>query len=574
MAAITKIEFWTDVGFNDGAIEIPHLSSPELTDPTVIIEPDEPIMPSKDRFFSELKLKEYYTGLLSMSYMRVTYELKNSMGMDTPNIFYGWIDKVDLSSDGDYPMTIVSWHIDEWRTWKHAVTFGSGHIKRRPFRDLGSTPIQNYQYRFLELPSDHATSKIQINTKKIVTIGGEDYEIWWVVFSYNKTAGNTIIQYGMFPVVRIKEGQLDSVPRLYIKFNYPTVSRECLTLREILVGKFDEMLGNIPPSTINGIWISPICPTTKTFTGTGTAADPLVFSGLWEDIKGTSTGGAEYDYYGALGCGQSANMINDTKYTVSFDPITSSEEERYVIPHFDGSKVIELPYGMTVSSVEMVFVLEPTSAYIQLSFRDSVLGRLEGCVTNLPLPILPYNENAYSEYVYSGRQTYDRDMRTTLSNANAWKNTATGAGQGAMMGAFGPIGLAVGAVGGSIGGLVGYGVEMLYQNDEEQRLTDQLMASQTSGILADDLFIMAVIRSPGIVIEKLQPDDYSLTQISNTRSQFGVSVDELTGSCDSLIRTVSPTGYYNIQNLIVNGNAPVSAKKWIREKFRSGVRLV
>ena len=77
MAAITKIEFWSDVGFIDGAVEIPRLNAPDPTNPTVTIE--EEILPSKDRFFSELKLKEYYTGLLTMSYMRVTYDLKNSL---------------------------------------------------------------------------------------------------------------------------------------------------------------------------------------------------------------------------------------------------------------------------------------------------------------------------------------------------------------------------------------------------------------------------------------------------------------------------------------------------------------
>ena len=86
--------------------------------------------------------------------------------------------------------------------------------------------------------------------------------------------------------------------------------------------------------------------------------------------------------------------------------------------------------------------------------------------------------------------------------------------------------------------------------------------------------LMAAERDYGWIIHKIVPDDYSSQQIIATRNQFGISVDELMPICDQLIRSTSPTGYYNIQNMIVNGNIPVSAKKWIREKFRSGVRLI
>ena len=142
------------------------------------------------------------------------------------------------------------------------------------------------------------------------------------------------------------------------------------------------------------------------------------------------------------------------------------------------------------------------------------------------------------------------------------------------MGAFGPAGLAVGTAGGVSGGLIGYGVEMLYQNDEEQRILDRLKANQPSSLLFSGNSDAIVTNLKPFRLVKITPDSYSKTQITNTRAQFGVSVDELMSSCDTLIRITSPTGYYNIQNMIVNGNVPVSAKKWIREKFRSGVRLV
>ena len=142
------------------------------------------------------------------------------------------------------------------------------------------------------------------------------------------------------------------------------------------------------------------------------------------------------------------------------------------------------------------------------------------------------------------------------------------------MGAFGTLGLLAGAGGGAIGGLTSYLVEMNYQNDREQHLEDRLRAQQIPSLLLSSNSFLPYERKYGFVIKKLIPDSYSATQITNTRAQFGVSVDELMSSCDTLIRSTSPTGYYNIQNMIVNGNVPVSAKKWIREKFRSGVRLI
>lgn len=136
------------------------------------------------------------------------------------------------------------------------------------------------------------------------------------------------------------------------------------------------------------------------------------------------------------------------------------------------------------------------------------------------------------------------------------------------------MGALAGAGLGASSGMINYGVETIYQNDKEQKLENRLRANQPASMIMDADALMAIERNYTWKIHKIVPDSYSATQINTTRAQFGISVDELNPSCDYLIRTTSPTGYYNIQNLIVRGNVPVSAKKWIREKFRSGVRLV
>ena len=565
MAAITKIEFWSDIGFIDGAVEIPKLSAADPTNPDMTIEPDDPIMPSKDRFFSELKLKEYYTGLLTMSYMRVTYDLKNSLGIDTPNVFYGWIDKVDLSSDGEYPMTVISWHIDEWRTWKNAVTFGSGHVKRRPFRDLATTPIQNYGYNYLKLDT---ASKIEIFPRKEITISGYGKgKLWWVIFSFNNTYGGfTGISYGCFPIwigdTRDVNGDIRSY-QLAMKTSGGT-SYLGLSLPQVYGGTLDEWL-NISASELNGVWFSPYIHLQDDIeSGTGTAGDPLIFKTGTTFTAGQ--GGTGFIDLAAITC----RVNTETLLT----PIMSGEEDRWVLINSDGGKLLDIPYGMNISGYETYETFEPDQFYFTVSFKDAIVGRSEGCVSTITVPTLPINSNALTDYVFSGQRDYDREMRTLLTNANAIKSITAGAGQGAFMGAFGAAGAALGIVGGVLGGSVSYLTETYYQNDKEQELLDRLKANQLSSLVMGSYGKISLVNGSGPSLYKLVMDDYSAGLVTDTRAQFGVSVDELMSSCDTLIRTTSPTGYYNIQNMIVNGNVPVSAKKWIREKFRSGVRLV
>ena len=564
MAAITKIELWKDTGFIDGAVEIPAVYSADPVNPDMVLEPDLPISPSKDRFFSEIKVKGYFIELMEMSYLKVTYEFNEPGGTSLPKEFYGWVSDVTISSDGELPMTVISWHIDEWRTWKKNVTFGSGHVKRRPFRDLDSTPIQNYQYRYLE--ADPA-SLIELCPRHTANIGGVigSGKIWWVIFSYNKTNSNdnntTTIEYGAAPLFIADSGNAVTYD---VTFSVNNVSKTTMNLNNILGGLFDDWF-KIPPSSINGIWLSPILYPPSILSGNGTMGDPLVISS--PNVSMVQPGG-QYGYLDIRGRYPLKNSftLQDNK--------VSSEEEHWIVVDNDGSKALDLPYGMSFSGYDVELVIEADSAFLIITFKDDLLGRTEGMTSILPLPQLPVNTNALSEYVYSGQREYDREARTVQSNAGAWKSAASGGSTGALFGAVGPIGALAGGAAGAVPGLVNYGVEMLYQNDAEQALTDRLKANQVPSLMMGSTSMMTALLKKGPSLMKLKPDSYSLGQISNTRSQFGVSVDELLPSTDGLLKATSPKGYYNIQNLIITGDIPVSAKKWIRNKFASGVRLI
>ena len=568
MAAITKIELWKDVGFIDGAVEIPNLSAADPVNPDFTIEPTYPIIPSKERMFSEFKLKEYFSELMTCSYMRITYLIKNSLGVDTPKIFYGWITDVVLTSDAELPVTTISWHIDEWRTWKANVTFGSGHIKRRPFKDQATTPIQNFQYKFEKLDS---TNDLNIITPKKTVISGVEYSVYWVVFSYNRTytAGNdsyTAIDYCAFPVGvhvdRSGSREYTTFKALYIGSLNPQGSGLALGLDSVMAGEFDELLG-IPASSINGVWLIPyLCE----FVGTGDSGSVIIPSDIavgYRKPKNDPFFVIQSDI-ASLGIEQTVNP-----------PMVSTEKEKIIVVDYDGSKLLTIPPGMSISGIKTKLIFEPTSVYYIVSMKDGYSGRTEGMVAVSIPPTLAINTNAQSDYEYSGQREYDRQQRMINSNANAWKTSAAGAGAGAMMGAFGPQGLLLGMGGGLAGGLISYGTEMLYQNDEEQRIMDRLKANQISGILmSSNVWAMVTNDKEGIRLSELTFDDYSSQAADNQVAQFGVSVDELSSSVDTLIRTTSPTGYYNIQNLIVSGDIPVSAKRWIRNKFASGVRLI
>ena len=566
MAAITKIEFWSDVGFIDGAVEIPRLNAADPTNPDMVIEPDDPIMPSKDRFFSELKLKEYYTGLLTMSYMRIRYDLKNSLGIDTPNIFYGWIDKVELSSDGEYPMTIISWHIDEWRTWKAEITFGSGHVKRRPFKDLATTPIQDYPIRYVKLDSDD----IHVHDILLGNDGFNNYQVWWILVSVNhKTVTDEIeTRFYTYPIFL-------TMSTIVCHFKATDVSDNTVKtlhgprLDQIYEGYLDERLGDMlgaAPESVNGVWITPISPILSAdaaVSGTGSHGSPFDFGNMSSDCVDGS--------YGMLKLAQ-VDFIRSRSKTIT--AITSSEEKRYCLTSTDGLKILDLPYGYSVDTVNITMLNEPDGPYFEISLKNSTYGNLEGMTVNVPLLSLPFSSNAYTSYVYSGQQQYDKEMRTLRSNSKAIEGTSVMAASGALMGAFGSMGAIAGAGMGLASGLLPYASEMIYSNDKEQTLENRLKANQPSTMIISPNALLSIARGYDFVIKALIPDDYSAAPITAMKNQFGVSVDELNPSCDTLIRVTSPTGYYNIQNMIVNGNVPVSAKKWIREKFRSGVRLV
>lgn len=523
---------------------------------------------SVGRVFTKMKVPVSWFTVMNANYLIADMDINNPAGSSLH--IKGWIDSIDLISDSeDYPQVEIRWHFDYYEMYKSLITFGYGHIKRRPFNNISDTPVQNYPFRYLELTNTPA-----VKLDNAITVNNR--QIWWIIINHNvqdKEGDNvyTRIRSKTWPVFLNSDQCFFSCTVVPLD-NPPQASTRKVrgvSVKEIMFGEIDELLG-IDPNDIIGVWLSPFAPSGVLISspqsptgGTGTSADPLTWSNA---VAISKTASSAYAYFEA--------SSETRSHMTTFTSLISTETDRYVVTGLQGEKLLDLPYGMSLASANLQLYNEPDGPYIEVSFRDGSLGNLEGCAVNIPLPSLPVNSNAWSSYVYSGKREYDIEMRTITSNTNAWRNAGGSAASGAMMGAFGPMGLALGVAGGAAGGLISYGVEMLYTNDEEQKQEDRLAANQPSSLILSGGSLQAAYREYGIAIRKISPDDYSLTQIANTRNNSGVSVDEILASCDTIVKTTLPTGYYSIKNLIISGNAPKEAKDYIKKKFDAGVRLL
>ncbi len=523
---------------------------------------------SVGRIFSKMKVAVSWFEVMNANYLIADMEINNPSG-STLHI-NGWIDSIDLLSDSeDYPQVEIRWHFDYYEMYKNLVTFRYGHVKRRPFSDLRTTPVQDYPYRSLSLPDDFKSTAVDLCPRYASWYDSAHTiptEIWWIIVCYNfLNNGHTEIGYAVCPT-GIYTDNNNHVWGYQVSIQMGSdPSKVSPSLQAVLDGNLDEYMG-IDPTSISGVWLSPYFVPLSSYSGTGRFGDPIVLSYSSVTVE---AGAGQYGFFRMW----DSNVLSQ-EWTVSLTEFMSSEDKRYIVTDLDGVKALEMPYGYVSKSAKMTLNVEPTQAYITVSFENGTYGRNEGVVGTIVLPSLPVNENAWSSYVYSGQRDYDREARVVQSNANAWKSSAVGGGQGAMMGAFGAPGLALGVAGGVSGGLINYGVEMLYQNDEEQRILDRLKANQTPGLIMGGGCWSIARYCRGILFTYLEPDWYSGIQMNNIRNNFGISVDEILTSCDDLVRNQLPVGYYSIKNLILSGTAPKEAKDYIKNKFDAGVKLL
>lgn len=258
MSEITKLRLWNDPGFTDGAVEVPSYHRLEtLPVPDRYIEDTDAIVPSKTRFFNELKIRVPYSEAQFYSYLEMTVEYN---GAENPFVYFGFIDSVTLSSDTeDYPLVTIAFHVDMWRTYLKNARFGYGMVRNRPSNGIES--VQNLPFRYRQV-----TEKVPLS---FPTVGSESN---WLIVCHSvedPTSHKVETHQLVMPISKT----VDDPKYWKLRPSEQTVYR-APSLNEVIEGMFDEELG-IPASAISGAFVSAI-PPLKVESGTGTNADPYI----------------------------------------------------------------------------------------------------------------------------------------------------------------------------------------------------------------------------------------------------------------------------------------------------------
>lgn len=530
---------------------------------TQIYETTEDLNCSVGRVFTKMKVPVSWFTVMNANYLIADMDINNPAGSSLH--IKGWIDSIDLISDSeDYPQVEIRWHFDYYEMYKSLITLGYGHIKRRPFNTIADTPYQNYQTIYKK----KGTHVYEICPPKYLFDDVDpDKRLKYILFSYNTKGGDDEVvktSYGCIPICKTNF-------RLYD----PNSSDNIWAVQAYQFdGNFLSSVFGIRPSTVNGIWIADFPP----FPNSNIIWDSSKVrctAANWGLTKVQSDG----TWYGFWSSDSAPALSNSQTIDLGAN-ISSTEEETLSIVGMDGEIIFTLPYNMAIRYALIRTVLQTDSAVFEVIFypsggdfsRDAGSIGLKAIIPWMPVPLV---SNAWSEYAYSEQRSYDIEMRQLQTDAGAVKQIASGAGQGMMMGAFGSRGLILGGVTGTIGGITNYLTETYWQNDKEQELLDRLQANQSNTMLKSGYLTTDVLYNGSITkLQGFVKDDYSATQLSNTRTNFGISVDEILASCETIVKTTLPTGYYSIKNLIISGNAPKEAKDYIKKKFDAGVRLL
>lgn len=524
------------------------------TGPTNLIGVFNNPQPRKGRLLSEIEVPypyEYFTGMTSTG--NVAKFLCLNGGPLTGNMeIYGWIDRVEpIATKGPNTNTLIHWHVDYWLTlqklewnathiasWQSkGLAFGRGTFKRGPAGMARPDP---------SVPRTWVkTAETEIRDPN------SSYVAPWVIVLYTVTNNShTTFRMAYWPAGSVT-------------FDYSSITYYSITPNMVYQGLLEEWMG-LDPDAIVGVWFSPIPPDSTT----GAAVQ-----------VGTHTEGSQT----FLWFWRSPSNTGGTTITLT-DEVGTDDISKYAVTDVYGTIQSVLPWGITFKTVKMRCDIGTSGAWLLMQFLtgdgSGGLPSGEGRLVQIPLLAAPVTSNALSSYVYSGQESYDRDM-AKLQQEQALKSGIAGLGGSAISGAVGgavaggPAGAAAGAIGGGVLGGVGVAANYFIQgetNDKSLALTRELMSNQTANVVIAG-------GGPGWYgnqfdhkwkIVKLTRDALSKGELETEQAEKGYVCDTYTTNCTPVIQN---GGAMRIEGLEVVGDLPKEARTYIQQMFASGVHL-
>jgi len=555
---ITGLRGWNDVGYVQGGIEQPSISTitTGLAAGSEDVKVTSDLHPAIADQFSKLKVPiTAWEDWRMLSYIEVTMTPNANTTPATSYIYYGWVDRVSLISDTSGQAVVqIDWTVDWWRTFLTGASLDAGRILRRPFDNEADTPIQGYPYKY-------RTSGL---STLISPMTAGYYETWWILAAVSDTLGSDkVVRYISWPI----NGNYD----LYSDDGaVPPVQKKIITTAETFSGLWDEIVG-VDPSAVLGAWLLPYPPMTSSqISGDGYATN-MHASTFWKDVIVThSIGGSPVDrvFFETLNVQNPYGYFPSKSGTIT--EFTSTEKNPIFLTGFTYEKILEVPVGMSIKNYTYRVMASATECYLEIRFAGGN-SRTEGLCLTIPAPALDLTENAWSSYQYSGQREYDIDARNLATVQQGIEGTISGGVQGGIMGGFSNIGAGLGAIAGVTGAATAALIDYAVINPEVQRFQDRLHAKQTAGILISGSAMAVFVHGTAPLIALMSPDAYSASLIAAERAQKGIAVDEECADCGTQVGTGG--GYWRISELIVTGDIPVEAKRFIASRFDAGVRL-
>ena len=602
--ATATVNIWRDTGFMEGAIEVPSKTSSLPTPNYTFNNLNIPV----DSLFGSIKLKEPFEDLYDCSYLRITLDMNN--GADVT--IYGWIDAVSCSSDtAGYPMTVISWHPDLWRTYLPKATFGKGLVTRRPY--TSDCPPQVYPYKYRTM-SSRRTLIQSPNT-------------WWVVFRFvqkERFLNNLITAscIGAFPFSIVDQNKMYTVSGEGFTES-GNVEASTIPFSFIAAGFFEEFF-KMDPGALVSVFLCPFDPF-----GCNVSGDTYSKPGL-SVYRAEPLPGAEK--FGFL-VSTSANWFHE--YDITTTAQTTNDVQTAVITDWEGNSVGEIPWGCSISKWHYRLVMDSSSAYINIrgepnfgtySTAVGTQAPIHGTSFTIPLVPMEITENSLGSYMWSGQRAADRQalqnqalmgviggltgIPGTAMQAqmmfNAGGNTSLlrdmavvnrfDADVARYQSGLGPSPASIGRVErvsaarenialanqaskmltkNMIGmSLVGTGakaaMDVINIGTTLANASNQA-AAQTNNLVMQGTGFDMLMYGEGIEVKTMSIDPYSQTQRSQDLAYNGAAVAEPRNDIASLIAAGGPL---QVKNLVVGGSIPVPAKEYIKQRLESGVRII